>query len=323
MENPKALIATGNRRSKFNIKRYFPILLFVLLSLVFGILSPRFFTFDNAMIILQQAVVLLVTALGMTFVIIGGSIDLSVGSIVALSALAVAKTSTQLGIWAFIPAAIVGVACGLLNGVVFAKGKVPSFIATMGAMVTYRGIVLLFTKGAPITITNDFFLKVFSGRTFGVPHSAIIAILIIIVVYFIFSNTVFGREVKAIGGGERVSFLTGIKVDRVKIIMFAFLGLLCGFAGLLQSARVMAATAQLGQGMELDVIAAVVVGGTPLTGGIGSIQGTILGTFIITILSNGMNMIGVDPYLQSIIKGVVLIAAVFATIDRKKIGIIK
>jgi ribose transport system permease protein len=310
-------------KDRINIRDYFPILMFLVLVAVFTILSPRFFAFDNFMIILQQAVVLLATALGMTFVIIGGSIDLSVGSIVALAALAAAATANVLDVFAFIPAVIVGVVLGLLNGVVFAKGKVPSFIATMGAMVAYRGIVLYFTKGAPLSITDKGFLAVYSGRTFGIPHSAVIVLLITVLVYIVFNNTVFAREVKAIGGGERVSILTGINVDRVKITMFAFLGLLCGLAGLLQAARVMAATAQLGQGLELDVIAAVVVGGTPLTGGIGTIQGTVLGTLIITILSNGMNMIGVDPYLQSIVKGVVLVIAVFVTIDRTKIGIIK
>jgi ribose transport system permease protein len=139
----------------------------------------------------------------------------------------------------------------------------------------------------------------------------------------IFRFTVFGREVLAIGGGERVSILTGIPVKRVKIVMFVLLGTLCGMAGVLQGARTMAATSQLGLGLELDVIASVVVGGTPLTGGLGSIANTILGVMIITLLSNGMNMAGVDPYLQNIIKGVVLITAVYINIDRKKIGIIK
>jgi ribose transport system permease protein len=310
-------------KERFNLRDYFPILMFLALVAIFTLFSSRFFAFDNFMIILQQAVVLLATALGMTFVIIGGSIDLSVGSIVALSALAAAATANALDVFALIPAVIVGVVCGLLNGVIFAKGKVPSFIATMGAMVAYRGVVLYFTKGAPVSISDKVFLSVYSGRTFGVPHSVLVVALITILVYVIFNNTVFAREVKAIGGGERVSVLTGINVDRVKIVMFAFLGLLCGLAGLLQAARTMAATAQLGQGLELDVIAAVVVGGTPLTGGIGTIQGTVLGALIIAILSNGMNMIGVDPYLQSIVKGIVLVIAVFVTIDRSKIGIIK
>ncbi|MBT7289344.1 MAG: ABC transporter permease [Chloroflexi bacterium] len=310
-------------RSKISIREYFPIILLLVLILGASILSPRFFSFTNGMVILQQAVVLLVAALGMTFVIIGGSIDLSVGSIVALAALAAAATSKSMGIAAIIPAMAVGLIAGWLNGIIFAKGKVPSFIVTLGTMVAYRGLVLLWTRGAPVEITNRIFLTVFSGRTLGVPHSAFFGLVMILLAYVIFNHTVFGREVRAIGGGERVSILTGLKVDRVKILMFTFLGFLCGIAGLLQSARVFAATAQLGEGLELDVIAAVVVGGTPLTGGIGNIQGTILGAFIITILSNAMNMVGVDPYIQGIVKGGVLIGAVFMTIDRSKIGIIK
>ncbi|MEX2182975.1 MAG: ABC transporter permease [Chloroflexota bacterium] len=301
----------------------FPAVMFIALLTGFTLLSDKFLTFDNAMIVLQQAVPLLVVGLGMTFVIIGGSIDLSVGSIVALAALASAATSGTLGVASIIPAALVGIACGLLNGVVFAKGKVPSFIATLGAMVAYRGVVLFFTRGSPVSITDAGYLDVFSGRTFGFPNAALIAFVVLAVGYVMLNHTVFGREVRAIGGGERVALLTGIRVARAKIWMFAFLGILAGLAGLLQGARVQAATSQLGQGLELDVIAAVVVGGTPLTGGVGSVQGTILGAFIITILASGMNMIGVDPYLQSIVKGLVLVVAVFVTIDRKKIGIMK
>ncbi len=311
------------REHKNKINKYIPIIVLIFLCVFFSLLQPRFFSFGNSMIILQQSVVLLSAALGMTFVIVGGSIDLSVGSILALAALASAATTKYMGIFAFLPALIVGTACGILNGMIFAKGKVPSFIATMGTMTAFRGIVLYFTKGAPVEIENDFFLDVFSGRTFGVPHSAILALVAIIIAWTMYNKTVFGREVQAIGGGEKVAKLSGIKIDSVKMKMFIMVGILCGFAGLLQGARVMAATAQLGIGLELDVIAAVVVGGTPLTGGIGSIKGTILGTFIIAVLSNGMNMLSVDPYLQQIVKGLVLIVAVFITIDRSKIGIIK
>jgi ribose transport system permease protein len=309
--------------SKDAVSRFFPLLLLLVLFTVFSVMSPRFMTVGNAMIVAQQAVVLLVTALGMTFVIVAGSIDLSVGAVVALSALAAAMSSATLGAAAIVPACLVGVGCGLLNGIVIAKGKVPSFIVTLGAMVIYRGIVLLFTRGSPVSIENEQFLEAYAGRTWGLPHSALIALVLVAGCVVILNLTVFGREVKAVGGGERVARLTGIRVDRVKIGMFALLGLLCGVAGLLQSSRAMAATAQLGESLELDVIAAVVVGGTPLTGGIGSVQGTILGVLIITMLSNGMNMIGVDPYLQNIVKGLVMVGAVFITIDRRKIGIIK
>jgi ribose transport system permease protein len=286
-------------------------------------MSSRFLTFANFAIVLQQTVVLLVAALGMTFVIVAGSIDLSVGSIVAIAALVSASLSGIIGIWAIFPAALIGMVAGFVNGIIFAKGKVPSFMVTLGTLVAYRGIVLYFMRGAPVSITNFDFIRTYSGRTFNIPNAAIITLFVVMLAYILFNFTVFGREVRAVGGGERIAVLTGIRVDRIKILIFTISGFLCGLAGLLQSARVYAATAQLGTGLELDVIAAVVVGGTPLTGGVGGIFSTVLGAFIITILSNGMNMVGVDPFIQNIAKGIVLIAAVFITIDRSKIEIIK
>jgi ribose transport system permease protein len=305
------------------LRRSFPFLFLVVLIAVFSAFSSRFLSFDNLMTVLEQGTVLLVAALGMTFIIMAGSIDISVGSIVGIAALVAAVTAGTLGAWAIVPALMVGAACGFVNGLLLASGKVPSFIATMGTMVVYRGFVLFFTRGAPVPIEDDGFLTIYSGYSMGVPHAVMVGLALALVAWAIVNYTMFGREVRSIGGGERVSILTGIAVTRVKIYMYVLLGALCGIAGLLQGARTMAASAQLGAGLELDVIAAVVVGGTPLTGGIGSIVNTMLGVLIITLLSNGMNMTGVDPYLQNIIKGIVLICAVFITIDRKKIGIIK
>lgn len=304
-------------------QRAFPVVLLVVLCTVFGLLSDRFVTVGNFLIVMQQSAVLLVAAVAMTFVIVGGSIDLSVGSIIALSALAAAGLSGTMGVWAILPAMGVGLLCGLVNGVLFAYGKVPSFIVTLGTLVIFRGVVLLFTRGAPVSISDPDFLNLYAGRLAGVPNTVIIALVATAFGALIYNYTVFGREVRAIGGGERVATLSGIHVARIKMGIFVLCGFLCGIAGLLQSARTMAATSQLAQGLELEVIAAVVVGGTPLTGGIGRIRGTILGVLIIAILSNGMNMTGVDPYLQSIVKGLVLIFAVFLTIDRSKILIIK
>jgi ribose transport system permease protein len=315
--------ASSSFLGRDGVRRFFPIFLLVALAVAFSLASTRFLQFNNLMIVAQQAVVLLVAALGMTFVVIAGSIDLSVGAIVAIAALLAAKTSGNIGVLAILPACVIGVLCGLINGLIVAKGKVPSFIVTLGAMVVYRGVVLYFTRGAPISIENEAFLDAYSGRMAGIPNSVLIAIVLIGVAAFMLNLTVFGREVRAVGGGERIAHLSGIRVDRVKILIFVLSGLLCGMAGLLQGARAMAATAQLGEGLELDAIAAVVVGGTPLTGGVGSIQGTILGALIITILSNGMNIIGLDPYFQNIVKGLVLVLSVFITIDREKIGIIK
>lgn len=305
------------------LRQWFPVGLLLVLCLGFAVTSDRFLTLNNGLIILQQSAVLLVAAVAMTFVVVNGSIDLSVGSIVALSALGTAALAGDMGVWAVLAALGIGLACGIINGTLFSYGKVPSFIVTLGTMVIFRGLVLLYTKGAPVSITDRDFLLFYTGRTMGVPNTVLIAVLATVLAAVIFNQTVFGREVRAVGGGEKVSLLSGIRANRVKFGVFALCGMLCGLAGLLQASRTMAATAQLAQGLELDVIAAVVVGGTPLTGGIGRIRGTVLGVLIIAILSNGMNMTGVDPYLQNILKGIVLIAAVFLTIDRSKISIIK
>lgn len=322
VKDTPALVA-AKWRGAAKLKMLLPVLLLTALCIVFASLSDRFITINNGLIILQQSTVLLVTALAMTFVVVNGSIDLSVGSIVALSALAAAATSESLGAFAIVPAMAVGFACGLFNGVLFAYGKVPSFIVTLGTLVIFRGVVLLYTKGAPVSISDVGFLAAYASRVGGIPSSVLIALVALVIATIVFNHTVFGREVRAVGGGERVALLSGIPVNRVKLGVFVLCGTLCGLAGLLQSARTMAATAQLAQGLELDVIAAVVVGGTPLTGGVGHIRGTVLGVLIIAILSNGMNMIGMDPYMQNIIKGAVLIVAVFLTIDRAKISIIK
>jgi ribose transport system permease protein len=305
------------------LRRGFPIIFLVILVIIFTIMTRRFLSIDNLSTVLEQSTVLLVASLGATFVIMAGSIDISVGAIVAVAALVAALTADTLGAWAIIPAVAIGAMCGCLNGLLLAVGKVPSFIATLGTMVVFRGLVLYVTHGAPVEIDNDGFLNTYSSVSYGIPHTVMIGLALAVVAWVILKYTVFGREVLAIGGGERVAILTGISVTRVKILMYVLLGAMCGMAGMLQGARTMAATSQLGLGLELDVIASVVVGGTPLTGGYGSIISTILGVLIITLLSNGMNMAGVDPYLQNIIKGVVLITAVFINIDRKKIGVIK
>lgn len=317
-------VADGNKLITIDlVRKFFPIITLLILCTLFALRSPRFLSFNNLMIVAQQAAVLMTVAAGMTFVIIAGSIDLSVGSIAALTGLTAASLSDSMSVWALFPALVIGLCCGLFNGLLIAKCKIPSFIATLGGMVIFRGIVLYYTRGAPVRIDDEIFLHVFSARSFGVPHSAIITVIVAVIAVLFLDVAVIGREVKAIGGGERVAQLTGINIDRTKIFVFALTGILCGVAGVLQSARSMAATSQLGESLEMDAIASVVVGGTPLSGGIGAIHGTVLGVLIITILANGMNMMGVDPYIQNIVKGFVLIAAVFISLDRKKIGIIK
>ncbi len=308
-----------NRMKGKAFRDYFPIIFLLVMCIAFGFMNDRFISWRNFTVILVQIVTLLVSGMGLTFVIMAGSIDLSVGSTLALAAVATALTVPKWGVLSFVAALLVGAFCGLVNGIIFAVGRVPSFIATLGTMTVTRGIVLILTEGVPIQITDQKFLEVFSGKSlFGIPNTAVFMVIIIFISWVVLEKTPFGKEIRAVGGGERVAELAGIKVTKVKVLSYVWAGTMFGIAGLLQCARVLAATATLGEGFEMDVITAVVVGGTPMSGGVGSIGGTILGAFVIQILSNGMNMMGLSPYLQSIVKGTILVLAVFISIDRKK-----
>jgi len=309
---------------KDKLKKYFPFILLIILVAIFTIGNPRFFTFQNFMVIAQQMVVTLIAALGMLFVIVEGSIDLSVGGIVALAAIAVTMTVEQLGAFAIIPAILVGIVCGLINGGCFTFLKIPTFIVTMGTMTLFRGLVLILTGGSQIMITNRSFLDFYNGQYInGINNNVIMVVIITAVMWFVFKNFAFAREVRAVGGAEKVATLAGIKINRIKMGVFVLCGVMAGAAGCFQSARSYAATPTMGDGMEMDVIASVVLGGTPMSGGIGSVLTTVLGTLIMCILSNGMNIIGLSANIQKVVKGIILIFAVCMTVDRKRMGVIK
>ena len=260
----------------------------------------------------------------MLFVIVEGSIDLSVGGIVALAAIAVANTVDTLGVFAVIPAILVGIVCGAINGCCYTFLKIPTFITTMATMTAFRGIVLILTGGAQIMITQESFIKLYNGQYIpNIPNNVIIVVILTIVMWYIYKNFAFSREVRAVGGAERVAKLTGIHVNKVKVLVFVLCGAMAGLAGCFQAARSYAATPTMGDGMEMDVIAAVVLGGTPMSGGMGSVLTTVLGSLIMCILSNGMNIMGLSADVQKVVKGIILIFAVCMTVDRKRMGVIK
>ncbi len=307
-----------------HVRKYFPFILLAVLITIFTIGNPRFLTAKNFMVIAQQMVVTLIAAYGMLFVIVEGSIDLSVGGIVALSAIAVARTVETLGIFAVIPAVLVGIVCGIINGCCFTFLKIPTFITTMGTMTAFRGIVLILTGGAQIMITDKPFINLYNGQYIsGVPNNVIIVVILTAVMWYVYKNFAFAREVRAVGGAEKVATLAGIKINKIKVGVFVFCGAMAGLAGCFQAARSYAATPTMGDGMEMDVIAAVVLGGTPMSGGIGSVLTTVLGALIMCILSNGMNIIGLSADIQKVVKGIILIFAVCMTVDRKRMGVIK
>ncbi|EXL01991.1 ABC transporter permease [Aquamicrobium defluvii] len=305
------------------LRTYFPFLVLLIVCIGFAIFSDQFVSARNLETVLRQTAVLSIAAMGATFIILMASIDLSVGSVVGLSAVVVAYVMQSYGMVALPAGLLVGILLGALVGSVYAKLKVPSFIVTLGLLVAGHGMMLHITQGRPIMIRDDTLRWIGSGSIAGVPTIVLVAIAAFLIAYVIQNHTILGRSIMAVGGGEQVAQRSGIRVDRVKIVTFAVAGFYSGLAGIVLAARMGAGSPTAGTGLELDVIAAVVIGGTPLTGGMGGVAGTVIGALIIAILSNGLNLAGVSSYTQLIIKGLVLIVAVIISIDRKKIGVIK
>ena len=325
----KAVVSGGaawKRRTAQQGRSLVPVAALVLLIIVFTIANPKFLTGSNFMNILRQFSVLLVAGLGATFIIIMGSIDLSVGSIVTMCGVVAALLVMQAGFgpWAFFIAPFFGLVAGALNGAIFAYWRLPSFLVTLGTLSIVRGATLLRIEGAPVPIYNDSFANLVTGTALGpIPNIALWALGALVICTIIAFRTRFGRYLFAIGGGERVAKLAGLPVNRYKMYAFMVAGLLAGLAGVLLAGRIGAGTGQMGEEYLLDAIAAVVMGGTALTGGQGGPHRTLLGVLVITVLSNGLNVAGVDFYWQIIVKGIVVIAAVAITLDRSKVQIMK
>ncbi|MGE7984207.1 MULTISPECIES: ribose ABC transporter permease [Solibacillus] len=306
--------------SKEMLGKLGPLLGLFLIVIVITILNPSFMTTDNVLNILRQVSISALIAFGMTFVILTGGIDLSVGSTLALTG-AVAATMLASGIdpvLTILAALLLGAVLGAVNGVIIAKGKVAPFIATLATMTIYRGLTLVYTDGRPVSdLGNEItFQMLGKGYFFGIPVPVCTMILAFIALYVIMHKTTFGRRVYAVGGNEAASKLSGINVDRVKIAVYSLTGMLAALSALILTSRLNSAQPTAGTSYELDAIAAVVLGGTSLTGGKGWIFGTLVGALIIGVLNNGLNLIGVSSFFQQVVKGIVILIAVL--IDRKK-----
>lgn len=292
----------------------------VLLVVGFELLSGRFLTFNNLSIVMQQAAINIVLAAGMTFVILTGGIDLSVGSILAASAMIAVIVSLipDWGMLGIVAALLMGLACGFANGALIAYLKLPPFIVTLGSLTAVRGLARLLGDDTTVFNPSLPFAFIGNGTLFGVPWLAIIAISVVLVSWFILRRTVLGTWIYAVGGNMEAARLTGIKVPLVLLFVYSMSGLLSGLGGAMSAARLFAANGlQLGQAYELDAIAAVILGGTSFVGGVGSIWGTLIGALIIAVLSNGLILVGVSDIWQYIIKGLVIIAAV--ALDRYRL----
>lgn len=297
--------------------------LITLLALIIFVscLSDNFFTLNNFFNILQQTSINAIIAVGMTLVILTSGIDLSVGSTFALAG---AITASIIGydISPFIAIAtslLLGALLGAFSGLIIAKGKLQAFIATLVMMLILRGVTLVYTKGSPISTgmndNSDFFEWFAFGRVFGIPVPILIMMFVFVFAWYLLKYTRLGRYIYALGGNEAATRLSGINVDRVKIIVYAISGVLCALASTIEVARLSSAQPTAGTGYEMDAIAAVVLGGTSMSGGRGKIIGTLIGALILGFLNNGLNMLGVDAYYQMIVKGVVILLAVL--VDNK------
>ncbi|MCP3740284.1 ribose ABC transporter permease RbsC [Rossellomorea sp. BNER] len=302
------------------IQKLGPLLGLLILVIIVSILNPSFLAPLNLLNLLRQVAINALIAYGMTFVILTGGIDLSVGSILALSSALMAGMMTT-GVDPIL-AIIIGVALGGImggvNGVLVTKGKMAPFIATLATMTIFRGLTLVYTDGNPITGLGDSYMFQLFGRGYflGIPVPAITMILAFAILWFILHKTPFGRKTYAIGGNEKASLISGIKVTRVKIMIYSLAGILSALAGAILTSRLNSAQPTAGTSYELDAIAAVVLGGTSLSGGRGLIFGTLIGALIIGTLNNGLNLLGVSSFFQMVVKGIVILIAVL--IDRKK-----
>ena len=295
-----------------------PIVVLALLCLIAALSSDRFLSYSNLTNVLLQASVMAVVTIGMTYVIIGGGFDLSVGSVVALSGCIAAEVLLKYGIVAGVLAgAFAGVAVGIVNGVVVAKLGVSPFIATLGTMVLVRGVVLLITQGTPVVGDSglgDTFTVLGSGGFLGMPILVWIAIVLVLIFSWVLHQTAYGTRIFAVGGNPEASFLSGLPVQRITISLYAICGLTAGLAGVLLAARLQSGQPSAGEFYELTSIAAVVLGGAAMQGGEGKLYKSMVGVLIMVILANALNLLGVDSYWQRVAIGVVIIAA--AAVDQ-------
>ncbi|MCG7339524.1 ribose ABC transporter permease [Staphylococcus sp. ACRSN] len=301
------------------LEKVIPFIGLILLVIIISVLNSAFLEPSNLFNLLRQVSINGLIAFGMTFVILTGGIDLSVGSTLALSSalVAILMVSGVDGIIAIIIGCIFGAVLGAINGFLITLGKMAPFIATLATMTVFRGVTLVITDGNPITNLNGSYAFQLFGRGYflGIPVPAITMFITFIILYIILHKTVFGRQTYAMGGNEKAAFISGIKVNKLKVFIYGLAGLMSALAGAILTSRLNSAQPTAGMSYELDAIAAVVLGGTSLTGGKGRIIGTLIGVLIIGVLNNGLNLLGVSSFYQQVVKGVVIIIAVL--IDRK------
>ncbi|WP_276738790.1 ABC transporter permease [Pantoea septica] len=327
-------------RNKRRMHKYGIIIAFFVLCLIVSVIgevqvakgawtSNYFLSNENMLIVLRQVSINGILAIGMTFVIITAGVDLSVGSVLALSGIVAARFATNnsglaIGDTAhavmmpLIIALGIGIVCGLINGTVLARYRLQPFIVTMGMLSAARGLAMLTTDGNPVSQLNRDFRWLGNGYMAGIPVPVIIFVVLFGLAWLLLNKTIFGRYIYAVGGNPKSARTSGISVVRIKVLVYTLCAALAGVAGLILTARTGSAQTSAGAGYELDAIAAVVIGGTSMAGGVGTLLGTFFGVLIIGVMNNGLDLLGVQSYYQQIIKGALIIVAVLLDPSRKQ-----
>ncbi len=295
------------------LKRFLPFASLIVLFVFLSIASPYFLTVGNLSSVIRQTTVITIMAIGMTLVMASGGIDLSVGSIIGLTGVCGAfLVSAHLPTTVALAGAVLaGMSCGLVNGLGVTMLKIPPFIATLGTLGIFRGVTLIMTGGVPVSNLKGDFGILATGEIFGIlPLPLLFLIATALLIHFLLNRTRLGRYSYAIGSNPEAARCSGIKIHLITVSIYTICGALTGFAGMIESARLVTGQPTAGEGYELRVIAAVVIGGGSLNGGQGTVLGTIVGSFIMGLLSNGCNLLGISPFLQQIIIGSVIVLAV-------------
>jgi ribose transport system permease protein len=294
------------------LRSYGIVFAFLIICAVMTILSPVFLTVTNIRNVVRQSSIFGVMAIGMTFVILTGGIDLSVGSVLAVAgAIAAGMLKGGAGMLPVVALALViGIGCGLANGLIITIGRIAPFVVTLGMMSIARSLTLIYTKGYPISGFSGPFRFIGGGDVASIPFPIIVFALTVVIAWLILTQTRLGRYTYAIGGNEETVKLSGIDSNRYKVIVYVISGITAAMSALILTSRLNSAEPVAGQGYELDVIAAVVIGGTSLSGGTGSVWGTLIGALLIGVINNGMNLLGISPYFQLLVKGLIIIGAV-------------
>lgn len=318
MEKIGSLKTKEGRR--YILTKYGMVIILLLMIIIMTLIKPAFINSKNLVNIFKQVAVIGILAYGVTLIIISDGIDLSSGSVVALVGVVVANFAAP-GKNIFIAILIgllIGALCGAINGTILSFTGIPPFIATLGMMTIARGAALLYTNGRPISNIDENLLVLGTGKWGPVPIAVIIFLLAGLLSHFILRKSAFGKSIYAIGGNEQAAVVCGLNVKKIKILIYTYAGIMSALGGIVLTARVSSGNPTAGVSYELDAIASAVIGGTSLSGGVGYISGTIIGALIIGTLNNGLTLIGVSPYWQQVVKGLIIMGAVILDAYKNK-----